>query len=540
MTTATATRPPQATTADFTGTLYQLRLFLRRDRVSMPLWVLVFGFAPALYVQSIDDLYTDPAALAEFAETTKASPAEIAMYGPIFNDSLGQVGLWKAGMYFTLIGIAMILTVIRHTRMEEESGRSELLDSTAVGRYSGLTAALALAFGASSVIGMLCTAGLLGIGLPVGGSIGFGLAMAGSGFVFTAVAGVAAQLSTSARVSRGVALGFLGTTYALRAVGDAGSGTLSWLSPQGWSLQLRPFADERWWVLLLHLGATVSFTAVAYVLLVRRDVGAGLIPERPGAPAASPALSGTLGLAWRMHRGTLLAWTVGLSIYGLLIGGAADGISGQLGDSETIRDIITRFGGTESLEDSFVAYGFSMLGVAGAAFAISAALRLYAEENASRSETLLAGAVGRSRWAASHITFALLGPAVAMFVAGVLGGIAYGASVGDIGGKLPGVIGGALVQLPAIWLLAGITVALFGIVPRFTPVAWGVLAAFGLIFMIGSIIDAPQWVRDLEPFAHLPKLPGGEFHVAPVVSLLALAGALLLIGLVSFRRRDLR
>ncbi len=543
MTTATLSshRPaPTAPSSDFTGTLYQLRLFLRRDRIVLPLWVLVFGLAPTGYVKSIEGLYTTPAALAEFAATTRASAAEIAMYGPIFNSSIGQVGLWKAGMYFTLIGVAVILTVVRHTRMEEESGRAELLDSTSVGRYSGLTAALLLAFGASATVGILCTAGLLGIGLPVGGSVGYGLAMAGSGFVFTAVAGVPAQLSPSARVARGIALAVLGTAYALRAVGDAGSGTLSWLAPQGWSLQLRPFADERWWVLLLHLGATIALTAAAYRLLSNRDVGSGLIAERLGAPTAASSLSGTLGLAWRMHRGTLVAWTVGLSLYGLLIGSAAESISGQIGDSQTVRDVIMRFGGAESLEDAFVAYGFGMLGIAGAASAISAALRLFSEENAERGESVLAGAVGRTRWAASHILFATLGPAFAMLVAGILGGLTYGATVGDIGGKLPAVVAGAMIQLPAIWLLAAVTVALFGVVPRFTSVAWGVLAAFGLIFMIGSIVDAPQWVRDLEPFSHLPKLPGGEFQAAPVLWLLLITAALFTIGLVAFRRRDLR
>ena len=534
----TLTRARAESASDFVGTGYQLRLFLRRDRIVLPLWVLVFGLAPALYVKSIADLYTTDAARAEFAATTSASPAEIAMYGPIFNSSLGQVGLWKAGMYFTLIGIAVILTVIRHTRAEEESGRSELLDSTSVGRYSGLTAALLLAFGASAVIGIICTAALLATGLAVGGSVAFGAALAGSGFVFTGVAAVAAQLSTSARLARGIALATLGTTYALRAVGDAGSGTLSWLSPQGWSLQVRPFADERWWVLPLHVMATVALTGTAYALLVRRDVGAGMIAERPGAPVASPTLGGPLGLAWRMQRGTLAAWTAGLSIYGVLIGSAADSISSQLGDSETIRDIITRFGGTDVLEDAFVAYGFGMLAIAGAAYAISAALRLHAEESAQHSEALLAGAVGRVRWAGSHIVFALLGPAFAMLVAGVLGGVAYGAAVGDLG-KVSGVVAGALVQIPAIWLLAGVTVALFGLVPKYTPVAWGVLAAFGLIFMIGSIIDAPQWIRDLEPFSHLPKLPGGAFTATPVVAITGIAVALLAVGLVALRRRDL-
>ncbi len=109
MSTATVSRyrsvePAPVSSSDFKGTLHFLRLFLRRDRIALPLWILIFAFAPALYVASIADIYTSDAQLAEFAATTAASPAQIAMYGPIFNSSLGSVGVWKAGIYYTLIG----------------------------------------------------------------------------------------------------------------------------------------------------------------------------------------------------------------------------------------------------------------------------------------------------------------------------------------------------------------------------------------------------------------------------------------------------
>ena len=119
----------------------------------------------------------------------------------------------------------------------------------------------------------LARPGLLTTEIPAAGSLAFGAALAGSGLVFTAVAAVAAQLSPSARFARGSAFAVLGTAFTLRAVGDAGSGTLSWLSPLGWSLQVRPYAGDHFWVLLLHLATTAVLTAVAYRLLAGRDVG---------------------------------------------------------------------------------------------------------------------------------------------------------------------------------------------------------------------------------------------------------------------------
>src|SRR3984893_12830470 len=290
--------------SNFSGTLAMLRLYLRRDRVSLPLWVLLLSVPLAtVYVGSIAKVYPTAAARAGFAASIMASPAQRALYGQVYNDSLGAVGIWKAGMFHVLIAVAVILTVIRHTRAEEETGRTELVDSTAVGRYASLTAALMLSFGASIATGAIGAAGLLTTNVAPGGSLAFGAALAGSGRVFTAVAAVAAQLSPSARFARGAAFAVLGAAFTLRAIGDAGSGKLSWLSPLGWSLQVRPYAGDRWWVLLLHLATTVLLTAVAYRLLAGRDVGAGLVAERAGPGTAAPSLGNVFGLAWRLDRG---------------------------------------------------------------------------------------------------------------------------------------------------------------------------------------------------------------------------------------------
>src|ERR1700739_950656 len=175
--------------SNFSGTLGLLRLYLRRDRISLPLWVLLLSLPLAtVYVGSIEKVYPSQAARAEFAATIMASPAQRALYGQIYNDSLGAVGIWKAGMFHVLIAVAVILTVIRHTRAAQETGRTELMDSTAVGRYASLTAALMLSFGASVITGAIGAAGLLTTVVPRGGSLAFGAALSCSGLVFTAVA----------------------------------------------------------------------------------------------------------------------------------------------------------------------------------------------------------------------------------------------------------------------------------------------------------------------------------------------------------------
>ncbi len=544
MSTATLDRPHSPTHpagSNFSGTLSILRLHLRRDRITLPLWVLLLSVPLAtVYVGSIEKVYPTEADRAGFAASIMASPAQRALYGQVYNNSIGAVGIWKAGMFHLLIAVAVILTVIRHTRADEETGRTELIDSTAIGRYASLTAALMLCFGASIATGAIGAAGLLGTDIPAAGSLAFGAALAGSGLVFTAVAAVAAQLSPSARVARGIAFAVLGTAFTLRAVGDAGSGALSWLSPLGWSLQVRPYAGDRWWVLLLHLATTAVLTVVAYRLLAGRDVGAGLIAERAGPGTAGPGLRGVVGLTWRLDRGAVLVWTVGLCLYGVLMGSVAHGIGDELGDSTVARDIVARMGGTSALEQAFLAVAFAMLGMVAAAFAVSLTLRLHQEEAAQRTETTLAGAVSRTRWLASHLVAALAGSAAAILVAGVAAGLVYGIAADDVAGKLTVVVGTAAVQLPAVWLLSAVTLALFGLAPRFTPVAWGVLVAFIALYLIGSLAEFPQWVLDLEPFAHTPRVGGGDFTAVPLLWLLAIDATLIALGAMAFRRRDVR
>ncbi|MDM4138937.1 MULTISPECIES: ABC transporter permease [Mycobacterium] len=524
----------------FTGTLSMLRLYLRRDRVSMPLWVLLLSVPLAtVYVGSIEKVYPAASARAGFVASIMASPAQRALYGRVYNDSLGAVGVWKAGMFHVLIAVAVILTVIRHTRADEENGRTELVDSTAIGRYAALSAALLLSFGASVATGAIGAAGLLSTDVPAAGSLAFGAALACSGLVFTAVAAVAAQLSPSARFSRGTAFAVLGAAFTLRAVGDAGDGTLSWLSPLGWSLQVKPYAGDRWWVLVLHLVTTAALTLVAYRLLAGRDVGAGLIAERPGPAEAAPALGNSLGLTWRLDRAALVLWSAGLCLYGLLIGSVAHGIGDELGDSGVARDVVARMGGTSAIEEAFIAVAFTMTGMVAAAFAVSLTLRLHQEESSQRAETVLAGAVSRTRWLASHLVTALGGSAVAMLASGLTAGVVYGVASGDVAAKLPMVVASAAVQLPAVWLLSAVTVCVFGVAPRLTPVAWAVLVGFVALYLIGSLAGFSQWLLDAEPFAHIPRI-GSDFTVVPLLWLLAIDVGLMILGAMAFRRRDLR
>ncbi len=246
------------------GTGRLLRLALRRDRVQIPVWALWVFFFVVATASSFDQLYQTAAERAKFASDIATNGAFKALYGPVYAASTGGFTAWRCaggGVLFT--GLMSLLLVVRHTRGDEEAGRSELLGATVVGRYASIAAAMLVVAIANLAIALLAVLGLVGIGLDAGGSTALALGMAANGLVFGAIAAVTAQLASTGRAAGGVAGALLGVAFLLRAAGDAGSGTISWLSPLGWSQAVRAFGGDRWWLLVLPLAAVAVLVPIA-------------------------------------------------------------------------------------------------------------------------------------------------------------------------------------------------------------------------------------------------------------------------------------
>jgi ABC-2 type transport system permease protein len=334
----------------------------------------------------------------------------------------------------------------------------------------------------------------------------------------------------------------LGLAYLLRAVGDPAPALswLSWVSPLGWIERVQPYDGPRWWLLLVCAAVTVALAAAAAVLAGHRDLGAGLVPARPGRADAAGWLRSPLTLAWRLQRVGLAGWVLGFVASAVVLGAAAKGIGATLNSSPQARNEILRMGGHAGLVDAYLAIEFSLLSVMAAAFGVATVLRLHGDEAEGRAEAMLASPVGRIRWAAAEVVWAMGGIALLMAVAGVFSGLGYGGRTGSVGAEVSRQLGAGLAQVPAAWVLAALAVALFGLAPRVTvPAAWTVLALAALLALLGPSLRLPAWATDLTPFSHVPKLPGGDFTASPLIWLTAVAAGLTAAGLIAFRRRDL-
>ncbi|MCX5141232.1 ABC transporter permease [Streptomyces sp. NBC_00338] len=525
-----------AGTGQLAGTWTLLRLALRRDRIILPVWVVVLGGSFSSVGQSISSLYDTAGQRAELAASMNGNSSVRAMYGPVFGDSVGGLVSWRMIAFGSALAAVMsLVVVVRHTREEEETGRQEMLSSAVVGRRAPLTAALLAALVADAALALMIVAGMAGSGAGGAGAVALALAVAGVGALFACTAAIAAQFTESARLAKGLTAAVIGAAFVLKAAGDSatddGSSVLTWLSPLGWAENVRPYATERWWVLLVIAGAVAVQCAVAYALAGRRDVGMSFLATRPGP--ARGRLSTASGLAVRLQRGALLGWTASFAVVGFVFGGLTGGAADLVGDNEKTREIFERMGGQSGLTDAFLASMVSVLGTVAALYIVSSVLRLHGEESAGRAEPVLAGGVGRIGWAAGHLLIAFGGAALIMTVGGL--GLAAG-----YGHELPAVLGASLVQLPAVWLLGGVTVLLYGALPKAAAAGWGLVGLCLALGWIGPALDLPQPVMDVSPFTHLPRLPGAAgMEWGPVVLLTAGAVVLVAGGLAALRRRDM-
>lgn len=523
----------------FTGTTALLRLGVRLDRVRLPIWIGAVSLLVCSTASAFTRLYPTLESRREFASTLAGTPVLLALTGPPFNlDTIGGLTAWRVGgLSGVLMGTLGLLTVNRHTRAEEEAGRLELIGSTAIGRMAPTAAALLLAFAACATIGTLIAAGLVALGMPAGGSVALGLALAAAGFTLASLGAVTAQLAQSARTAAGVAGGALGLLFGLRAVGDSsGPSWLSWISPLGWTQQVRPFAGERWWVFGLLGAVSALLAGLAFVLNARRDLGAGLVPARPGT--SSGALSTPIALAWRTQRGNVAGWTAGAMVMGGAFGSIAPAMGSLVTDNAQLSEILTALGGSDQLIKAFFGAAMGVMALLATALSIQTIHGLRSEELAYRAEPTLATRVTRTRWVAGHCLVALLGTCLLMGCAALAAGLTYALQTGDRSAVVE-LLGASLVQLPAIAVLSGVALAVLGLAPRFAPASWAFFGLAVVLDQLGPILGVDQFWLGLSPYSHVPQLPGEVFAPTPLASLTVVATMLFAAGFYGWNRRDI-
>lgn len=530
-----------------TGTGQVLRFLLRRDRVRAPLWVLGMTLMTAYIVVELGTVL-DEESLQGMAQMASA-PVTALIGGPGYGFDDITVPRFLAGLYgaYLMLGAAFMsmTTITRHTRAEELHGRAELTLAGAIGRHAPLTAALLLAVGMNVV-----TAGLMAgviLAAPVDSGVAstllFTSSIAAVGIAFAGVAATTAQLSPYSRTCTSLAGVVLAGAFLIRGLGDMSRvqggdlAWLSWLSPLGWAQHTAPYTLDRWWPLAFPLLFAAAGVALGYTLRARRDLGAGVLGDRPGRAHAPAWLGSPVTLAYRLQRGSLRGWSVAMLLTGLLLGAFTD-LMADIADTLPA-EMLAVMGGGEAIVDGYLGFMSVYFGVILAVFAILAVQSLRAQEVGGHTEAILATAVGHREWVLSWVGVAGAGVLWLSALAGLGEGLWAVLVTGDRSLLLPTLLGHT-VQFAPVWFLLGLATALYGLVPRALGAVWVVFVGGTLLSFFGPILGLSQTWLNLSPFGHVGQHPATDVAWTGV-AVLAVAGlALAFLGAGAFRRRDLR
>ncbi len=519
-----------------------VRLVLRRNRVRLVVWFVVivgmFAYIASYFKtllptqQSLDDY----AALSDtpgIKALTGLSAAANTLGGAVWTKG------WMTIVMSLAIGIAFLVT--RSGRADEEAGRTELLRSRMLGVHAYATASwlvysvLCLAIGLGVALASAAN-GLDPAGTGIAGSFILGASITGIGLVGIGIGAVAGQVASTSRGANALASVVIVGMYVLRMVGDLGGSGLTWASPIGWGEQMQAYGGNRWWPFALLVALAATLLAVSAWIEATRDHGAGLFADRSGHDGAPTRLASPLGLGLRLQRGPIIGWVIAVVLAALLFGSVIDAMNTLISNSGSGLSALMRGSGVKAL----LAMLAGMIGLIAAVFATQSTVSLRTDEASGIIEPQLAGALSRTRWALERLLIPAVGSAILLLIGGGLLGAVYGSVIGD-SAETATMAGAALAYWPAVLLLVGIAVALFGWLPRVAiPVAWGVMAAMWFATMFGEVFGLPTWLLDALPFSAVPYLPLEPMSWTPLVIMTLAAGVLIWTGLARFARRDLQ
>lgn len=526
---------------NFIGTGALIRLFLRRDRLLLALWIifsvaLVFVTAAtftAIGGQNLGDI------LSEFNK----DPLISALLGPAISIDISGAIVWRGVSQLSLaLGFGSLLMVIRNTRTDEETGRSELVRAYPVGRHASLTAALIIAIIGNIIAGILIALSIIALGGDMRGSFIFGATLSTIGYFFAGVGALGVQLRENSSTARGIGIAALGIGLVMAILNNFGGGytLLRWITPMAWQRVTSPFADNySRGLLYCAVFATVP-TIVAYKLSAHRDLGAGILLAKPGLPEASPCFSGPLALAWRLHKKSFIGWMVGIVLYISVFATISPALSNDGGMSNWLSGL----GGTSWSEEVglgyvFISVSIYLMSLFVAAYAMTAVSRLKKEEAEGRVEMILDKPVSRIRWMSSHLIAAALCSTALLLVMGIVGGLFYGIANGDVRSGFWSVLSMSVSKLPPVLIFLGISAILYGLCPKIMVLGWGFWLSSVMLELAweGQIID---WsIMQISPFAYthytidITKLP-----LIPLFLLLCFSFVLTVIGLLGFKNRN--
>lgn len=525
-------------TLDFKGTVTLLRFYLKKGWVKRIIWV----FTPALlaisgYI-SYKNMFASPNELSAFVDENILNPVVVGIHGFILTKDIPGIVSWNIKtLSLIIVAIFNILNMTEMTRGEEESGRTDVLYSTSIGRQAQLGTALIICLGLNILMGLFLTLTMASFDMDFVGSLGVGILIAIGGSFFAVLAAVSSQLTSSRKTANSIALTLMGGFYVISFFNNLieSINLSSYLTPFRWFFILRPYDSNNYCILFLGIIIVGIVLALALKLSSMRDIGEGVIPHRQGKANAPAYLHNVWALSFRIHRDSLLIWSIVLFIFAVGIGSIDSLVAEMLGNVPVLVSWMSLFG---EPEEAFLALMIFVIGLFVAAYGILSVQCIRSEESEQRVDILLATKTTRNAFMGSHVIFSL-GGTVLITIAVGLGIILGKVMLGGLSGSNWIVLSASLYKLPAIWITSGIVVLLIGLLPRLsTAVSWSVFSLFIGLQLFWEMGILPEAAFLLSPFGHVYPTKPQEFIT--FIILTSIAVVLYTVGFMGFQKRDIK
>lgn len=513
------------------------RFNLRHNLVRYLVWIAVIVFLIAYVGVYYKSMFDTQAKLDEFA-AVGSTAGMVAMIGKI--SCMATIGgaVWtKIWMFSALtLGIGMVFQVTKGARADEENGRTELFRSRPFGIHCTLASVVSGALLLCAVIGILTSIASIALkldppGTGVTGSLILGLSLTAIGWLGVGIGALTNQLSASASIANSTGSIIIMFFYCMRMIGDMSSNDiLTWLSPIGWGEKMEPWAYNRGWLIIPIIILTAALIAVALVIESRRDYGSGVFRDKKGKSEAAPLMRRSWGLILHIYKGSIIGWSVGIVIAGLMFGSVANSMLNLFADANVPMLKGTGIGALMGLLLCFI-------GLVSVVLPMLIMTGLRSDEAKGLLESQLAGGISRSRMILERFIVGTAVTALLLILGGVSFGLSYGAVANDMSqvGKLAI---DALIYLPGIMAITSVVVLLFGFIPRATiPVTWFIYGMMYFAVLLSDALKLPQWVLNIIPFIGTPRIPYQAFD-ASVFGYLAAAIIFVLLGMIGLRKRD--
>ncbi|MCL2882331.1 MAG: ABC transporter permease subunit [Coriobacteriia bacterium] len=533
---------------------------LKRELSKSGIWLVCLTMLTLVGPIELKGLY-DLKALSSFT-TIMRIPAMVAMLGPVFIKDTTPATYAILGtnemllITLLLVAIMNIFYVVRQTRKEEESGSLEIVRSLPVGRLSNLASTLIGAVIINAIVSLFTFAALallhgMDASFTLAGAAVYGLAFFVTGLVFAGIAGIVAQMASTSRGANTIGMAIVAVFYVIRIFGDfaiSGSANtslkfMSYLSPLGLALQGQPYIKNVVWPYAILFAVAIVLVVIAFALAQRRDLDAGLIPERPGKEHAPAYLTSNFGLIWRLMKNQLIGWAIVMVAVGATYGSILGVIGPFIQSSPFFRSIFKPIAGF-SVAQVFIALLMVVFALVACVPSMLIVLKLRNEEFNGHLDYMLSAPVKRIRVIAGYLVYALITSVVMVAIAAAALWLTALIVLKGTGMKDLWLYTKMIaIYLPAIWAMTGFTTMLVGGVPQNTIGAWSYLAVGFYATYLGRVFLSNnahwKWVIKVSPFGWIPEYPIDKVHPWTLVILVAIGVVLMAYGVYAFLQRDL-